>query len=118
MNTRTTKEIFGSNLRNLLYVRGKKQADLAKFTGATSATVSYWCNGEAMPRAATIDKICLFLNCSVEDLTVDHTKTAEYAPEDIMAEQLQERPRLMRLMMYAMKLSDEELDDLIEELKK
>jgi hypothetical protein len=54
----------------------------------------------------------------VEDLTTDHSKPVEYAPEDIIAEQINENPRLMRLMMYAMKLSDEELDRLIEDIKK
>lgn len=115
---RTSTEIFAENLRNMLIAKNKKQADLARYTGATSATVTYWCNGQAMPRAKMIDKICLFLNCSVEDLTTDHSKPVEYAPEDIMAEQLRENPRLMRLMLYAMKLTDEELDKLIEELKK
>lgn len=48
---RTSTEIFAENLRNMLIARNKKQADLARFTGATSATVTYWCNGQAMPRA-------------------------------------------------------------------
>lgn len=115
---RTSTEIFAENLRNMLIARNKKQADLARFTGATSATVTYWCNGQAMPRAKMIDKICLFLHCSVEDLTTDHSKPVEYAPEDIIAEQINENPRLMRLMMYAMQLSDESLDRLIEDMKK
>lgn len=110
---RTTKEIFSDNLRNLLYAKNKTQAQLAKFTGATTATVSYWCNGSAMPRSAMIDKICVFLNCSVEDLTVDHSRPVQYAPEDIIAEEIQNNPRLMRLMLYAMKLSDEQMDKLI-----
>lgn len=115
---RTSTEIFAENLRNMLIARNKKQADLARFTGATSATVTYWCNGQAMPRAKMIDKICLFLHCSVEDLTTDHSKPVEYAPEDILAEQINENPRLMRLMMYAIQLTDTELDRLIEDIKK
>jgi transcriptional regulator with XRE-family HTH domain len=115
---RTSTEIFAENLRNLLYAKNKKQADLARFTGATTATVTYWCNGQTMPRAKMLDKICLFLNCSIEDLTTDHSKPVEYAPEDVLAEQIKENPRLMRLMLYAMKLSDAELDKLIEEIKK
>lgn len=43
MRTRPTKEVFAENLRNLLIERNKKQADLARFTGATSTTVTYWC---------------------------------------------------------------------------
>lgn len=115
---RTSTEIFAENLRNLLIAKNKKQADLARFTGATSATVTYWCNGQAMPRAKMIDKICLFLGCSVEDLTTDHNKPVEYAPEDIIAEQIKDNPRLMRLLFYAMKLSDSDLDKLIEDLKR
>lgn len=65
-----------------------------------------------------IDKLCTFLHCSVEDLTTDHSKPVEYAPEDIIAEQINENPRLMRLMLHAMKLSDAELDKLIEDIKK
>lgn len=65
---RTSTEIFAENLRNMLIARNKKQADLARFTGATSATVTYWCNGQAMPRAKMIDKICLFLHCSVKGI--------------------------------------------------
>jgi len=115
---RTSTEIFSENLRNMLIAKNKKQADLARYTGATTATVTYWCSGQSMPRAKMIDKICVFLNCSVEDLTVDHSKPIEYAPEDIIAEQIRDSPRLMRLMMYAMKLSDKDLDKLIEDLKK
>ena len=110
---RTSTEIFAENLRNMLIAKNKKQADLARFTGATSATVTYWCNGQAMPRAKMIDKICLFLNCSVEDLTTDHNKPVQYAPTDVLAEEIQNNARLMRLMMYALKLSDEKLDKLI-----
>ena len=110
---RTTKEIFSENLRNLLYAKNKTQAQLAKYTNATTATVSYWVNGLAMPRAGMIDKICVFLNCSVEDLTTDHSKPVQYAPTDIIAEEIQANPRLMKLMLYAMKLSDEQMDKLI-----
>ena len=115
---RTSTEIFAENLRNMLIAKNKKQADLARFTGATSATVTYWCNGQAMPRAKMIDKICLFLNCTVEDLTTDHNKPVEYAPEDIIAEQIKENPRLMKLFIYAIQMSNEDLDKLIEDMKK
>ena len=115
---RTTKEIFAENLRDLLLAKNKKQADLARYTGATTATVSYWCNGEAMPRAGTIDKICTFLHCTVEDLTADHNKPVQYAPEDIIAEQIRDNPQLMRLMLFAMKLSPAELDELINKVGK
>ena len=118
MNSKTTAELFGENLRNQLVVKNKTQADIARHLKVTEASVSRWVNGLSVPRANMIDKLCLFLHCSVEDLTTDHSKPVEYAPQDIIAEQINENPRLMRLMMYAMQMSDEELDRLIEEIKK
>ena len=115
---KTTAELFGENLRNQLILKNKSQADIARHLKVTEASVSRWVNGLSMPRANMIDKLCTFLHCSVEDLTTDHSKPVEYAPEDIIAEQINENPRLMRLMMYAMKLSETELDKLIEDIKK
>lgn len=117
MTTKTTAELFGENLRNQLLIKRKTQADISRHLKVTEASVSRWVNGLSVPRANMIDKLCLFLGCSVEDLTTDHSKPVEYAPEDIIAEQLRDNPRLMRLMMYAMKLSNEELDKLIEGIK-
>lgn len=115
--SKTTAELFGENLRNQLIAKNKSQADISRHLKVTEASVSRWVNGLSMPRANMIDKLCVFLHCSVEDLTTDHSKPVEFAPEDVIAEQIKENPRLMRLMMYAMRLSDEELDKLIEELK-
>ena len=111
---RTTAELFGENLRNQLYAQNKTQADIARHLKVTEASVSRWVNGTSVPRSAMIDKLCAFLHCSVEDLTTDHSKPVELAPEDIIAEELKENPRLMRLMFYAMRFSDEKLDRLIQ----
>lgn len=115
---KTTAELFGENLRNQLILKNKSQADISRHLKVTEASVSRWVNGLSVPRSNMIDKLCAFLHCSVEDLTTDHSKPVEYAPQDIIAEQINENPRLMRLMMYAMQMSDEELDRLIEEIKK
>ena len=117
MRTRPTSEVFAENLRNMFIAKNKKQVDLAKYLDTTKATVTHWVNGENVPRMNTIDRICTFFGCSPEDLTTDHNKPVEYAPEDVIAEQLRENPRLMRLMLYAMKLYDSDLDKLIEGLK-
>lgn len=118
MNTKTTAELFGENLRNQLIAKNKSQADISRNLKVTEASVSRWVNGLSVPRANMIDRLCLFLGCSVEDLTTDHNKPVEYAPEDIIAEQIKDNPRLMRLLFYAMKLSDSDLDKLIEDLKR
>lgn len=118
METKTMKAIFSENLRNRLYLKRMTQGELAKKVGVSEASVSKWCVGEAMPRSKKIDQICLLLGCNIEDLTTDHTKEVELAPEDVIAEEIRNNPRLFRLMMYASRLSDKELDELIARAKK
>ena len=118
METRPMSEIFSENLRNQLYLKRWSQADLAKKMKVTEAAASKWCAGLATPRPKKIDEICILLGCSKDDLLVDHSKPVEYAPEDVMAEELRDNPRLFKLMFYASKLSNEELDKLIEVAKK
>ena len=113
---KTMNEIFSTNLRNMLYTRNKSQVQLAKAVGVTETSVSHWVNGLVVPRSKMVDKICKYLRCSSDDLMVDHSKPVELAPEDVITEELKARPRLFRLIFYAMKLSDEELDALIEQV--
>ena len=115
---RTMNEIFSENLRNQLYLKRWSQADLARRMNTSEASVSKWCLGSAVPRPKKIDQICMLLGCTVEDLTTDHTKVAVIAPEDVIADELRERPILFTLMYYASKLSDEEIDKLIAKVKK
>jgi transcriptional regulator with XRE-family HTH domain len=107
-------EIFSENLRNQLFAKRKTQAQLSKHLDVTGATVSRWVNGISMPRPDMLDRICTFLMCSAEDLMTDHTKAIELAPEEVLAEEMNERPRLFRLMFIASKMSDENLDALIQ----
>ena len=115
---KTSQEIFSYNLNNLLIAKNRTQAELAKFLDTTPTTVSKWTNGKAMPRAKMLDGICRFLSCSQEDLMSDRTKTAVMLPQDILAEEIENNPRLMRLMFYYMKLSDDELDKEIERISR
>ena len=114
----TMNEIFSSNLRNMLYARNKTQIELAKAVGVSESSVSFWVNGTTVPRHKTIDAICQYLRCSRDDLMQDHTQVVELAPEDVIAEEMRDRPKLFRLMFYASKLSDDELDELIARAKK
>lgn len=115
---KTMKEIFSENLRNQLYLKRMSQSELAKKLNITEASVSKWVQGVTTPRSKKIDEICTVLRCTIDDLTVDHSRTVELAPEDVMAEELRENPRLFKLLFYASKLSDDELDDLIARIKK
>ena len=115
---KTTAQIFSENLRRLLEEKNKTQRTLARLTGTTEATVSRWVNGEVVPRHAKLDLICEVLMCSPEDLMLDKDKTAVFLPEDVVADELRERPLLFRLMIVAMRADDEAIRDAIMLLKK
>lgn len=115
---KTTQQIFSENLRRLLEQKQKTQRDLAKFIPTTEATVSRWINGSAMPRYKMIDRTCQFLMCSPEDLMLDSNKTQVLLPEDVVADELRERPLLFRLMIVAMRADDEAIKNAIIQLKK
>lgn len=115
---KTSLEIFAQNLRDTLEAQRKSQSGLARHTGATTVSVSRWVNAQSMPRANMLDKICQYLNCTAEDLLTDHSKVAVMLPQDILAEEIENNPRLMRLMFYFMKLSDAELDKEIERISR
>lgn len=110
---KTMNEIFSRNLRNMLYAKNRTQVELAKAIKVSETSVSHWINGAVVPRPKKIDEICAYLKCSREDLTVDHEQVVEMAPEDVMAEELRNNPKLFRLMFYAMRLSPNGLDELI-----
>ena len=112
------REIFATNLRNRLYAKNRKNADLARFCGVSQTSVSHWINGMILPRPKMIDKIALYLGCTSDDLMTDNSKTVQLMPEDILAQEIKDRPLLFQLMFYASKLSDSELQDLIKGLKK
>ena len=65
--------IFSKNLRYYLELRGKTQAELAKFVGVSTAAVNTWCQGLKNPRMDKTDKICAFLNCRRSDLMEEHS---------------------------------------------
>lgn len=115
---KTTQEIFSNNLVNMLIAKDKTQSDLARFLKTTPNTVSKWALGKSMPRPKMLDGICRFLVCTQEDLMTDHSKVAVMLPQDILAEEIENNPRLMRLMFYYMKLSDAELDKEIERISR
>jgi len=115
---KSTQRIFSENLRSLLEQKNKTQRDLAKFIPTTEATVSRWINGTVMPRYKMIDRTCQFLMCSPEDLMLDRDKTVTLLPEDVLADELRERPLLFRLMIVALRADDEAIRDAIMLLKK
>ena len=51
MSDDSIKKIFAKNLNYYLQKNNKTQADLVKYIGISSSTVSNWCTAQKMPRA-------------------------------------------------------------------
>lgn len=65
------KKRISFNLRSCLEQKEKTQADLARALGASTGTVSDWCNGNRLPRIDTMEEICAWLGISLRDLIPD-----------------------------------------------
>lgn len=63
-----TQARFSENLRELLRKKDKTQTALAEYMNVSTASVSKWYMGNAMPRMDKIEKIARFLNVSTADL--------------------------------------------------
>ena len=109
MNTPMT-EIFSRNLRNTLYMTGFTQADLARRLRVSETSVSNWINGNAVPRPNMVDKICAVLRCKREDLMVDRSQKMIFAPEDLLAQEMQNRPDLYNVFNGIMRLSSSDIE--------
>lgn len=103
-------EIFSRNLRNALYMAGMTQSELAKKVNTTETSVSKWINGIAVPRPKTVDAICTALRCKRSDLMIDHDKPVIFAPVDVLANELSQRPELYDLFNASLKLSSSDIE--------
>lgn len=64
-------KLFSKNLVFYLETRKKTQADLAKYMGVSTASVSNWCKGIKLPRMDKVDKMCSFLQIKRSDLMAE-----------------------------------------------
>ena len=107
---KSMNEIFSTNLRNVLYLAGKTQVELAKGIGISEVSVSNWINGNAVPRPNTVDKICKFLKCKREDLMIDKSQRVLLAPEDYLASEMTNHPELYDLFNAVLKMSSSDVE--------
>jgi len=64
-------ERFGERLRARMYERGKTAAMMSHDLKISKASISNWTTGKRLPRAAAMDAICRYLNCTRADLLED-----------------------------------------------
>lgn len=107
---KSMNEIFSTNLRNVLYLAGKTQVELAKGIGISEVSVSNWINGNAVPRPNTVDKICAYLKCKREDLMIDKSQRVLLAPEDYLASEMTNHPELYDLFNSVLKMSSSDIE--------
>lgn len=76
----TDREIFQSNLKELIRLGKVKQIDVAKYVGISEKTVSAWVTGRGYPRADAMEKLCRFFGIRQSALTEE--KHPEESVED------------------------------------
>lgn len=74
----TDREIFKTNLYNLIKTAKVKQIDIAKYANVSYQTVSSWVTGRGYPRADAMERLCKFFGVKQSALTEDsNQKTTE-----------------------------------------
>lgn len=66
------RDIFASNLRRILTMRGKTQSDIASDLEITSSTVSDWANAKKYPRVDKMQTLADYLGVAISDLREEH----------------------------------------------
>ena len=64
----TCREIFASNLAEIMRVKGFGQPELSERTGLSSASISKYLRKKATPTITNLEKIAHALNCSRDEL--------------------------------------------------
>lgn len=62
------REVFASNLAEMMRSKGFDQPELAAQTGLSTASISKYLRKKATPTVTTLEKIAHALNCSRDDL--------------------------------------------------
>jgi len=93
----TDREVFRTNLAELMRLTKTKQIDIARYAQVSYQTVSAWITGRGYPRPDAMEKLCRFFGIKQSALT----ETKEETDED-------------RLLKLFRSLSDQGRDKLME----
>ena len=81
MIVQNDKAGFSRRLRELAFKKGANYTDIANATGvATRQSVSLWMKGKMIPKAATLQKLADFFDCTPEYLLFGTGKSVSNAP--------------------------------------
>jgi DNA-binding Xre family transcriptional regulator len=60
--------LISNNIKNEIENSGKTKTEIANAIGISNPTVSKYCSGRAQLTLATLSKLCVFLDCSADDI--------------------------------------------------
>ena len=99
------KEIFSKNLKQYMAIYNLNQEDVAKITGVSRQSVSYWLNKKIMPRMGVIEKLATYFDVWKSDLLEDKGESKDWYKADTKVE----RANMQRRTLESVKgLFDEE----------
>lgn len=93
-------EIFGKNLKRVMYDRNITQAQMSKELDIPKTTISSWMNGKRAPKMDMFDRICTYLNCRRSDLM------EEKASDTITMRVTEQERKMLEYWRYLNKTED------------
>lgn len=84
------KTAFPKALQYYMSLNGKKQQDLIKDLGISSATLSQWVNGKMFPRMDKVEMLAKHFHISTTDLLTDPYEKSKASTDPLMAAKLLE----------------------------
>lgn len=97
----TLKKAFGKNLSDIMYEKHITQSKMSNELKIPKTTISGWMSGKRIPRAAAMEKLCKYLNCTRTDLFAmkradnslsenerDKANTFDFNPEVMIAQKI------------------------------
>ena len=112
MPEKELRKIFVNNLRQIMERRGVTQLDISEALKVSSSTVSDWCNGKLFPRADKLQRIADLLGVKMSALT-DEDGLNGLDDQDRL-EALHQNPRLGMLFDRQRRMSDSDIDFMIQ----
>ena len=61
-------EIISKNIKAEIENSGKSKTEIAQALGVSKPTISQYVSGKIQPSLSTLAKLCIFLDCSADDI--------------------------------------------------
>lgn len=104
------KTAFPRALQYYMSLNGKKQQDLIKDLGISSATLSQWVNGKMFPRMDKVEMLAKYFRITTTDLLTDPHDRAKASTDPLMvAKLLESSPPLYELFRLTLDLQEADI---------